>query len=231
MFRNIETGAAAAIAMLTIGCGKVEPPVATLPLVASPTTEATAVSPIPTLEPPPATSTPQPPEPTPTPAPQIKIPGEQGRTYLSDLRLKDTGRNTGNFLLTSAPDGLIVGFSTTRLCNGQSSRESGAFFADKGLTERSVKFQRPNAILDAVMPAGDNRFFGNFSLLAGGGCNEQDFSLLAVPTELLGQAGIEATSLQILRAIELRPGSPREAFEILMRPCRQCLAQKLDPAK
>lgn len=66
MYRNIENRAVSvgvtAIAMFTIGCGKAEPKVATLPLLPSPTTEATVS---PTLTPEPTTATPEPPTVTP----------------------------------------------------------------------------------------------------------------------------------------------------------------------
>lgn len=151
-------------------------------------------------------------------------------TYIATAGLRERNNVKGGFLLTitpegTTPEGIVVGFSTTRACGGQQTRESGAFFVNPTVTgvttERSIKYQRPNALLDAVMLASETSFRGNLKLLAGGGCDEQELHFIAEPTAK-GQGGLENSSLQVLRAIEMRPGSTTEATEILFRPCRQC---------
>lgn len=224
---------ALALAPVTLGCTAKEsttPVSLTLP-TSTPILET--VTSIPTTTPPPP-ELPKTPTPestsTPEPKPQVKLPGERGMTYTAGLRQQN--RVNGAFFLFPTPEditpeGIIVGYSTIRNCNGQPSRTNGAFFIDpnassKPTTERSIKFQRPNAILDSVIPTSETRFFGNFTLLAGGSCDQQEFNFIAEPTAR-GLGGIENASLQVLRAIEMRPGSATEATEILFRPCRQCL--------
>lgn len=224
-----EVALALALMPVLAGCNSEvsRAPVASIPTLPTSTPVSETATPT-------QTSTPQPVEPTktptPEPKPQVKLPGERGMAYTAGLRQQN--RVNGAFFLFPTPEditpeGIIVGYSTVRNCNGQPSRTNGAFFIDpnassRPTTERSIKFQRPNAVLDSVMPASETRFFGNFTLLAGGSCDQQEFNFIAEPTTR-GSGGVENASLQVLRALEMRPGSATEATEILFRPCRQCL--------
>lgn len=224
-----EVALALALMPVLAGCNSEvsKAPVASIPTLPTSTPVSETATPTQTSTPQPVKSTETS---TPEPKPQVKLPGERGMAYTAGLRQQNRG-NGAFFLFPTpediTPEGIVVAYSTARNCGGQATRENGAFFIDpnassKPTTERSIKFQRPNAILDSVIPASETRFFGNLTLLAGGNCDQQELHFIAEPAAR-GLGGIENASLQVLRAIEMRPGSATEATDILMRPCRQCL--------
>lgn len=213
----------AGASLLTIGqiaCKRAEP------IVQAPTPSqgvATEVVPF--------TSTPEEPTNTPEPKPQVKIPGEPGGTYLTDLRLKDSNKITGKIFMGITQEGVIVGYSTVKDCGNRPGKISNAFFINAlqpterlQITDRSIKFQRPNAILDTAMPASDNRFFGNLSFLAGGGCEKQELNFTAGLAGI-GQESLEEAALQVLKAIDRIPASPKAALDELFTTCDNCRSQ------